>query len=80
MSSSVGWNKSLPIVLIAIIIGLGGLVISQYMLYSDRLSSFESQLALSNEQYAELETVSIARRCTDPILVCSRTPTDSGLH
>ena len=54
MAGMIDGNKSSSLVFIAIIVGLSGLVVSQYFTYSDRLTRFESQLEAANEQLADL--------------------------
>lgn len=48
-------NRGSCIILIAVIIGLCGFVVSQYMVYSDRLASLESQVVIEAERLLDLE-------------------------
>jgi hypothetical protein len=48
-------NRGSNLILIAIIIGLCGFVVAQYMTYSERLSHLESDVVNSDERLRELE-------------------------
>ena len=55
MGGLIDLTRGSNLILIAIIIGLCGLVVSQYMTYSARLSHLESHVVISDERLMELE-------------------------